>query len=79
MKMINALYGQEAAVRANAEALDRAAEKGAEYTTEMAKAADSNWDATMCSIPDDHIAPRRSALFMARSVLSGVRAGRGTC
>ena len=47
MKLTSRLYGQEAAVRANAEALDRAAEKGAEYTIEMAKAADSNWDATM--------------------------------
>jgi len=26
-----------------------------------------------CSIPDDHISPRRSALFMARSVLRDVR------
>lgn len=33
----------------------------------------------MCSIPDDHIAPRRSGLFMARSVLSEVRDGRRTC
>lgn len=32
-----------------------------------------------CSIPDDHIAPRRSAFFMARSVLGEVRAGRATC
>lgn len=29
----------------------------------------------MCSIPDDHIAPRRSALFMARSVLEASRDG----
>ena len=26
-----------------------------------------------CSIPDDHIDPRRSALFMARSVLGDIR------
>jgi hypothetical protein len=26
-----------------------------------------------CSIPDDHISPRRSALFMARSVLRDIR------
>jgi hypothetical protein len=32
-----------------------------------------------CSIPDDHIAPRRSALFMARSVLNEVRNGRSAC
>ena len=28
-----------------------------------------------CPIPDDHIAPRRSALFMARSVLEAARDG----
>ncbi len=28
-----------------------------------------------CSIPDDHIDPRRSALFMARSVLRDIRDG----
>jgi DNA-binding MarR family transcriptional regulator len=32
-----------------------------------------------CSIPDDHISPRRSALFMARSVLNEVRDGRSAC
>jgi hypothetical protein len=32
-----------------------------------------------CSIPDDHIAPRRSALFMARCVLTEARDGRATC
>ncbi len=32
-----------------------------------------------CSIPDDHIDPRRSALFMARSILRGVRDGDATC
>ncbi len=47
MKMINALYGQEAAVRANAEALGDAADQGAEFTEQMARAADSNWDAAM--------------------------------
>jgi hypothetical protein len=26
-----------------------------------------------CSIPDDHIDPRRSAFFMARSVLEDIR------
>lgn len=40
MKMINALYGQEAAVSANAEALEEAAAQGAEFTEEMARAAD---------------------------------------
>ena len=28
-----------------------------------------------CPIPDDHIAPRRSALFLARSVLEAARDG----
>jgi hypothetical protein len=32
-----------------------------------------------CSIPDDHIDPRRSALFMARSILREVREGFGAC
>jgi flagellar biosynthetic protein FliR len=32
-----------------------------------------------CSIPDDYIAPRRSALFMARWVLTEARDGRATC
>ena len=47
MKMINALYGQEAAIRANAEALGEAGRQGAAFTTEMAKAADANWDSAM--------------------------------
>lgn len=47
MKMINALYGQEAAVRANADALGDAAQQGSEFTSAMAAAADNNWDATM--------------------------------
>jgi len=33
----------------------------------------------ICSIPDDHISPRRSALFMARSVLRDLRDGRRSC
>jgi hypothetical protein len=32
-----------------------------------------------CSIPDDHIDPRRSALFMARSILREVREGVRAC
>ena len=32
-----------------------------------------------CSIPDDHIDPRRSALFMARSILREVRDGDTRC
>ena len=32
-----------------------------------------------CSIPDDHISPRRSALFMARSVLRELRDGGRPC
>ena len=42
-----------------------------------------NWRAQVkelsCSIPDDHIDPRRSALFMARSILNEVRDGRSAC
>ena len=37
------------------------------------------WKACSCSIPDDHIDPRRSALFMARSILNEVRDGRSAC
>jgi len=32
-----------------------------------------------CSIPDDHIDPRRSALFMARSIFGDARDGDRTC
>ena len=32
-----------------------------------------------CSIPDDHIEPRRSAFFMARSVLRDIRSGVRAC
>ena len=32
-----------------------------------------------CSIPDDHIDPRRSAFFMARSVLRDIRGGVRAC
>lgn len=32
-----------------------------------------------CTIPDDHIDPRRSALFMARSILREVREELGAC
>ena len=34
-----------------------------------------NWDVVNCSIPDDRIDPRRSAFFMARSVLRDIRDG----
>jgi phage-related minor tail protein len=47
IKLIDALYGREEAVRANAEALETAADRGAEFTQEMARAADSNWDSAM--------------------------------
>ena len=36
-------------------------------------------DLTTCSIPDDHLDPRRSAFFMARSVLRDIRSGVRTC
>ena len=32
-----------------------------------------------CSVPDDHIAPRRSAFFMARSVLRDIQNGVRPC
>mgnify|MGYP006274778669 CR=1 FL=1 len=32
-----------------------------------------------CSVPDDHIDPRRRALFVARSILSEVRNGGRGC
>ena len=32
-----------------------------------------------CSIPDDHIDPRRSSFFMARSVLRDIRDGVQRC
>ena len=32
-----------------------------------------------CSIPDDHIDPRRSAFFMARSILRDIRSGVRAC
>ena len=38
-----------------------------------------NGYAHRCSIPDDHISPRRSALFMARSVLRDFRDGGRQC
>ncbi len=40
--------------------------------------ATAPYEAT-CSIPDDHIDPRRSALFMARSILREVRDGDARC
>ena len=36
-------------------------------------------DGRSCSIPDDHIDPRRSAFFMARSVLRDIRSGVLAC
>ena len=39
----------------------------------------TNGLAISCSIPDDHISPRRSALFMARSVLRELRDGGQPC
>jgi hypothetical protein len=34
---------------------------------------------SMCSIPDDHTDPRRSAFFMARSIMRDIRSGVQTC
>ena len=47
MKMINALYGKEKAVRANEAALSDAADQGAAFTEEMAKTADDNFASKM--------------------------------
>ena len=33
----------------------------------------------ICAIPDDHIDPRRSAFFMARSILRDIRRGVRAC
>jgi len=40
---------------------------------------DTEFGILTCSIPDDHIDPRRSALFMARSVLREAQNGDRTC
>jgi hypothetical protein len=37
------------------------------------------WKPDTCSIPDHHIDPRRSAFFMARSVLRDIRNGVQPC
>jgi len=37
------------------------------------------WPVTSCSIPDHHIDPRRSAVFMARSVLRDIQNGVQSC
>lgn len=47
VKLIATLYGQEEALAANSDALRGAADAGADFTEEMAKAADNNFDATM--------------------------------
>ena len=39
----------------------------------------NNPDEVICSIPDDHIDPRRSAFFMARSVLRDIRSEVRAC
>jgi TP901 family phage tail tape measure protein len=45
-KLINALYGQEEAIRANVSALDEAASEGEAFTRNMAALVDNNWDST---------------------------------
>jgi len=53
------------------------------YTIQPSGADDTSLETNelgvICSIPDDHIDPRRSALFMARSVLREARDGDRTC
>ncbi len=41
--------------------------------------ADAAYKIARCSIPDDQIDPRRSGLFMARSILREIRDGGKTC
>ena len=45
----------------------------------MAHSSEVGLIVSSCSIPDDHISPRRSALFMARSVLREHRDGARPC
>jgi hypothetical protein len=47
-------------------------EGGAPASRWTSTACRSRFMDTRCSIPDDHIDPRRSALFMARSVLGDI-------
>jgi TP901 family phage tail tape measure protein len=50
VKIIQNLYGQEAAVRANAEALREAGAQGEKFTKTMADAADNNFDSRMIKL-----------------------------
>ena len=50
-------------------ALASLAQENADLRRQLAK------NSSNCSIPDDHIDPRRSALFMARSVLRDIQTG----
>lgn len=47
LKLVNTLWGQEEAVRANTDALREAGGAGASFTEAMAKAADNNFDSRM--------------------------------
>ena len=47
--------------------------------TDMGPEAVKGWLAFICSLPDDPISPRRSALFMAGSVPRDVRDGGRPC
>lgn len=44
-------------------------------TSGASTAAKLIWTLVICSVPDDHIDPRRLALFMARSLLREIRDG----
>jgi metallo-beta-lactamase family protein len=52
---------------------------GLRFTRQTADSMAINRIKASCSIPDDHISPRRSALFMARSVLRDIRDGVRPC
>jgi len=62
--------GDEPALRQRFHGFFDRQESGKSYTRHLV---------ARCSIPDDHIDPRRSALFMARSVLREARDGDRTC
>ena len=76
LKQITALYRIESQIRGRP-VDERLAVRKESYAQKVVTARSGGM--VKCSIPDDHIAPRRAAFFVARSVLSEVRDGRTTC
>jgi len=68
--MVEALYTYTAILEPNV---------APEITFDPRDAATDKTLGSSCLIPDDYIDPRRSALFMARSILREVRDGRQVC